>query len=260
MLNNEIKTCINEFAKNNNISLNSELSKYDDFGAVAIDIVSTINISHIGNLFNSLTKLANKEFSSILNKTYTGIEILDFTSNLTIFDIDYEYVFVKNKKIITTFLNERCDENLILDLLQKLEKLYALDIKKIQLKYCLKDKELFLQYQEKNHKSGIYDLNILNSQMKEFKSELELVQAFIKVIDDLDEVITIIRESKNTFDALKNLMEQYSFSKDVAIDVVNCSLFSLNSKKKAFYEKEEKILKDKIISIEKLIIKIKKIY
>ena len=117
-----------------------------------------------------------------------------------------------------------------------------------------------MQYQEKNHKSGIYDLNILNSQMKEFKSELELVQAFIKVIDDLDEVITIIRESKNTFDALKNLMEQYSFSKDVAIDVVNCSLFSLNSKKKAFYEKEEKILKDKIISIEKLILKIKKIY
>mgnify|MGYP003518871664 CR=1 FL=1 len=57
MLNNEIKTCINEFAKNNGISLNSELSKYDDFGKVCIDIVSTINISHIGNLFNSLTKL-----------------------------------------------------------------------------------------------------------------------------------------------------------------------------------------------------------
>lgn len=49
MLNNEIKTCIHEFAKNNGISLNSELSKYDDFGKVCIDIVSTINISHIGN-------------------------------------------------------------------------------------------------------------------------------------------------------------------------------------------------------------------
>ncbi|MDN5069874.1 hypothetical protein O8C76_02380 [Aliarcobacter butzleri] len=257
MLNNEIRTCISEFAINNNMSLNSELSKYDDLGAVAIDIVSTINISHIGNLFNSLTKLANKEFSPILNKTYTGIEILDYSSNLTIFDIDYEYVFVKNKKIITTFLNERYDENLVLDLLQKLEKLYALDIKKIQLKYCLKDKELFLQYQEENHKNGIYDLNISNSQMKEFKSELELAQAFIKVIDDLNEVITIIRESKNTFDAVKNLIEQYSFSNDVAIDIVNCSLFSLNSKKKAFYEKEEKTLKNKIISLNELTCKIK---
>ena len=135
MLNNEIKTCINEFAKNNGISLNSELSKYDDFGKVCIDIVSTINISHIGNLFNSLTKLANKEYSPILNETYTGIEVFLYNLDETIFEIDYEYVFVKNKKIATAFLNQRCNEDLVLDLLLKLEKLYGLNIQKIQLKY-----------------------------------------------------------------------------------------------------------------------------
>ena len=76
MLNNEIKTCINEFAKNNGISLNSELSKYDDFGKVCIDIVSTINISHIGNLFNSLTKLCEEKITSgliSLNKSSFSI-------------------------------------------------------------------------------------------------------------------------------------------------------------------------------------------
>src|SRR5574344_1221054 len=219
MLNNEIKTCINEFAKNNGISLNSELSKYDDFGKVCIDIVSTINISHIGNLFNSLTKLANKEYSPILN--------------------------------------ERCNEDLVLDLLLKLEKLYGLNIQKIQLKYSLKDKELFLKYQEENHKNGIYDLNILDSQMKEFKSELELTQGFIKVLDNTDELITIISESKDTFAAAQNLMEKYSLSNDVALDIMNCSLLSLNKEKKALYKKEEKIIKNKIMSINELINRIK---
>jgi hypothetical protein len=90
-------------------------SKYDDFGTISIDIVSTINISHIGNLFNSLTRLANKEYSLILNETYTGIEVFEYDLDTTIFEIDYEYVFVKNKEITTTFLNQRCDENLVLD-------------------------------------------------------------------------------------------------------------------------------------------------
>ena len=69
--------------------------------------------------------------------------------------------------------------------------------------------------------------------------------------------IIIIRESKDAFNAVKNLIEQYSFLNDVAIDIVNCSLFSLNSKKKAFYKKEEKILKNKIISLNELTCKIK---
>lgn len=257
MLNNEIKTCINEFTKNNGISLNIELSKYDDFGKVCIDIVSTINISHIGNLFNSLTKLANKEYSPILNETYTGIEVFLYNLDETIFEIDYEYVFVKNKKIATAFLNQRCNEDLVLDLLLKLEKLYGLNIQKIQLKYSLKDKELFLKYQEENHKNGIYDLNILDSQMKEFKSELELTQGFIKVLDNTDELITIISESKDTFAAAQNLMEKYSLSNDVALDIMNCSLLSLNKERKALYKKEEKILKNKIISVNELINRIK---
>lgn len=252
MLKNEIRTCINEFAKNNGINLNSKLSKYDDFGTISIDIVSTINISHIGNLFNSLTRLANKEYSPILNEKYTGIEVFEYNLDTTIFEIDYEYVFVKNKEITTTFFNQRCDENLVLELSQKLEKLYGLDIRKIQLKYSLKDKELFLQYQEENHKNGIYDFNILNSQIKELNSELELTQSFIKILDNIDELITIIRESKDTFFAAQNLMEKYSFSNDVALDIVNCSLLSLNKDKKAFYKNEEKILVNKIMSINEL--------
>jgi hypothetical protein len=227
-------------------------SKYDDFGTISIDIVSTINISHIGNLFNSLTRLANKEYSLILNETYTGIEVFEYDLDTTIFEIDYEYVFVKNKEITTTFLNQRCDENLVLELSQKLEKLYGLDIRKIQLKYSLKDKELFLQYQEENHKNGIYDFSILNSQINELNSELELTQAFIKILDNIDELITIIREAKDTFEAAQNLMEKYSFSNDVALDIANCSLLSLNKEKKAFYENEEKILINKIMSINEL--------
>ena len=95
-------------------------------------------------MFNSLTKLANKEYSPILNEIYTGIEVFLYNLDETIFEIDYEYVFVKNKKIATAFLNQRCNEDLVLDLLLKLEKLYGLNIQKIQLKYSLKDKEFEL--------------------------------------------------------------------------------------------------------------------
>ena len=93
--------------------------------------------------------------------------------------------------------------------------------------------------------------------MKEFKSELELTQGFIKVLDNTDELITIISESKDTFAAAQNLMEKYSLSNDVALDIMNCSLLSLNKERKALYKKEEKILKNKIMSINELINKIK---
>ena len=101
------------------------------------------------------------------------------------------------------------------------------------------------------------ELNILNSQIKEFKSELELTQGFIKVLDNTDELITIISESKDTFAAAQNLMEKYSLSNDVALDIMNCSLLSLNKEKKALCKKEEKILKNKIMSINELINRIK---
>ena len=182
---------------------------------------------------------------------------LDFIVCLFRLKFSYCRIRVKNKKIATAFLNQRCNEDLVLDLLLKLEKLYGLNIQKIQLKYSLKDKELFLKYQEENHKNGIYDLNILDSQMKEFKSELELTQGFIKVLDNTDELITIISESKDTFAAAQNLMEKYSLSNDVALDIMNCSLLSLNKERKALCKKEEKILKNKIMSINELINRIK---
>lgn len=257
MLNNEITTYINEFAKNNSINLDSGLLKYDDFGAITIDIVSSINISHIGNLYNSLKKLADKEFSPILNETYTGVNLFEYDFT-TIFNIDYDYVFVKNKEKVISFLNEKCNENLIFELVDKIEKLAGLNIKQIQLKHSSQDKELFLKYQDENHKNGIYDLNILNSQRKELKYELELVKAYIKVVDNFDEVITIFRESKNSFLAIEKLTKTYSFSNDVSEEIINCSLFALNNDKKFIYEDEQKILTTQVLLVEELISTIKK--
>jgi DNA gyrase/topoisomerase IV subunit A len=68
---------------------------------------------------------------------------------------------------------------------------------------------------------------------------------------------SIISESKDTFAAAQNLMEKYSLSNDVALDIMNCSLLSLNKEKKALCKKEEKILKNKIMSINELINRIK---
>ena len=43
----------------------------------------------------------------------------------------------------------------------------------------------------------------------------------------------------------------------VLLDIMNCSLLSLNKEKKALCKKEEKILKNKIMSINELINRIK---
>jgi hypothetical protein len=47
-------------------------------------------------------------------------------------------------------------------------------------------------------------------------------------------------------------MEKYSLSNDVALDIMNCSLLSLNKEKKALCKNEEKILINKIMSINEL--------
>ena len=43
----------------------------------------------------------------------------------------------------------------------------------------------------------------------------------------------------------------------VVLDIMNCSLLSLNKERKTLYKKEEKILKNKIISVNELINRIK---
>ena len=73
--------------------------------------INNIDLSKVGRLrnikVNGLTDYGFIDFikfnglaMTILNEKYTGIEVFEYNLDTTIFEIDYEYVFVKNKEII----------------------------------------------------------------------------------------------------------------------------------------------------------------
>ena len=61
------------------------------------------------------------------------------------------------------------------------------------------------------------------------EKKLHITEGFIKALDILDEIIKLIRKSKNKADAIDNLIKEYSFSKDQATAIVMMQLYKLTN-------------------------------
>ncbi|QGS51906.1 DNA topoisomerase IV subunit A [Spiroplasma tabanidicola] len=70
----------------------------------------------------------------------------------------------------------------------------------------------------------------------------EIIEGLIKAISILDEVIAIIRNSKNRTDAIENLIKAYDFSENQAIAIVDLRLYRLTSTDILKLEEEKKEL------------------
>ncbi|QBQ07668.1 DNA topoisomerase IV subunit A [Spiroplasma gladiatoris] len=77
-------------------------------------------------------------------------------------------------------------------------------------------------YQEVYLKKTKFDLD------KAVKRQ-EIIEGLIKAISILDEIIAIIRNSKNRIDAIENLIKTYEFSENQAIAIVDLRLYRLTS-------------------------------
>lgn len=65
--------------------------------------------------------------------------------------------------------------------------------------------------------------------LKHAEASLHIVEGFIKALDILDEIIALIRKSKNKANAIENLMQEYEFTKAQAEAIVMMQLYKLTN-------------------------------
>ena len=77
-----------------------------------------------------------------------------------------------------------------------------------------------------------------------YQKRLHIVDGFLKMISILDQVIKIIRASKNKSDAKDNLVKEFDFSKEQAEAIVTLQLYRLtNTDVVALMEEKDKLEK-----------------
>ena len=89
--------------------------------------------------------------------------------------------------------------------------------------------------------------------LKAYEKRLHIVDGFLKMISILDQVIKVIRSSKNKSDAKDNLVKEFDFTKEQAEAIVTLQLYRLtNTDVVALEEEKEKL--EKFIAVLKQIL------
>lgn len=81
--------------------------------------------------------------------------------------------------------------------------------------------------------------------LKTAKASYHIMEGLVKAISILDEVIALIRRSKNKADAIVNLVKEYSFTDKQAEAIVNLQLYRLTNTDVVLLEEEMKKLEEK---------------
>ena len=89
--------------------------------------------------------------------------------------------------------------------------------------------------------------------LKNAKSRLEIVDGLIKAINIIDEVVDLIRHSKDKRDAKDNLIKKYDFSEDQSEAIVMMHLYRLTNTDINIYRNERESLKKSIAEYESLL-------
>lgn len=82
------------------------------------------------------------------------------------------------------------------------------------------------------------------------KARMHIVEGLIKAISILDEVIKVIRSSKNKQDSINNLVKEFSFTNEQAEAIVNLQLYRLTNTDISVLEEEFNNLKKIIKALE----------
>lgn len=96
------------------------------------------------------------------------------------------------------------------------------------------------------YKGAEYDL-------KTARASYHIMEGLVKAISILDEVIALIRKSKNKADAINNLVIEYTFTKEQSEAIVNLQLYRLTNTDIVTLEEEMKKLAERIKLYEEII-------
>lgn len=96
-------------------------------------------------------------------------------------------------------------------------------------------------------------------ELKKAKERLEIVEGLIIALKNIDEVIDLIKKSKNTTEALEGLMKKYNLTKRQAQAILETKLQQLTSLEQEKLKKEHQDLITKIAELEKILGDIKEV-
>lgn len=95
--------------------------------------------------------------------------------------------------------------------------------------------------------------NRTNYDLLKAKKRLHIVDGFVKMISIVDEVIKVIRASVNKADSKNNLVQKFDFSEEQAEAIVTMQLYRLSNQDITALLAEDKELKEKIQTYEKIL-------
>ena len=99
-----------------------------------------------------------------------------------------------------------------------------------------------------------------NYNLKKAETRLHIVDALIRVISILDEVIQLIRDSKDKKDSKQNLMRQYAFSEAQAEAIVSLQLYRLSNTDITALQNEKLELNEQIATYHEILKQEKTLY
>lgn len=95
--------------------------------------------------------------------------------------------------------------------------------------------------------------NVTEYDLKTAKASYHIMEGLVKAISILDEVIRVIRGSKNKADAIVNLVKEFEFTNTQAEAIVNLQLYRLTNTDIVALEEEMKKLEEKIKMYEEIL-------
>ncbi len=109
-----------------------------------------------------------------------------------------------------------------------------------------------------NHRKKVVT-NRTKFELKKAQDRLEIVEGLLIALKNIDNVISLIKKSKNTAEAFEGLIKKFNLTRKQSKAVLETRLQQLTSLEKDKLKKEEKELKERIAELEKILSEIKEV-
>jgi DNA gyrase subunit A len=202
------------------------------------------------------------EIPYMLNKSDLVTQIANLIQNKKLKDIsDLRDESSKGKIRIVIELRKGADSKFVINSLYKYTRLQdsfnvnflalvngqpkILNLKKIMEEYA--------RYRQK------IIINRTKFELKVAKERLEIVEGLLIALKNIDDVITLIKKSRNAAEALEGLMKKFNLTKRQAQAVLDTKLQQLTTLEQDKLKKEHADLKEKIAEFEKILGDIKEV-
>ena len=196
------------------------------------------------------------EIPYMLNKSTLVTQIADMVQNKKIKDVsDLRDESSKGKIRIVLELRKGANSKFVINSLYKYTRLQ--DSFNVNFLALVKGQPKILNLRDVLKEYTEYRKKIITNrtrfELKKAEERLEIVLGLLIALKNIDDIISLIKKSKNTTEAFDALMKKFSLTRKQAQAVLETKLQQLTSLEHEKLKKEEKMLKEKISELQKIL-------